>query len=262
MARIVKWIMRKERGKEMIPKKIHYCWVGNTPLTPLAEKCIASWKKYCPDYEIIKWDESNYNFFKNEYMKQAYEAQKWGFVPDYARLDIVYQYGGIYLDTDVELLKPLDYILENRCFCGVESYLKDKTVVALGLGFGAEEGFPLIKEMMETYDKLDFIKDDGSLNLIASPIYQTEFLYSKGLIDTKSVQNVCDITIYPKDYFNPMNLDTGEIALTKNTISIHHYAGSWLSNKQKKRYEIHKTLNRIIGVKATDCIRKLISFKW
>lgn len=240
----------------MIPKKIHYCWVGGNPLTPLAEKCIASWKKYCPDYEIIRWDESNYDFSKNKYMQQAYKAKKWGFVPDYARLDLIYQYGGIYLDTDVELIKSLDKVLDNESFSGVESDKQGKLIVALGLGFGAEAGHPLIKEMMEEYDKLSFINEDGTLNLVGSPIYQTAFLVKRGMVYTKKIQKVCEMTVYPKEYFNPTDLDTGKIILEQNTISIHHYAGSWLDNKAKRRYQIHKALNRMIGVKATDSIRK------
>lgn len=245
----------------MIPKKIHYCWVGGNPLTPLAEKCIASWRKYCPDYEIVRWDESNYDFTKNKYMKQAYEAKKWGFVPDYARLDIIYQNGGIYLDTDVELVKPLDELLENKCFCGVELRDQGRIVVALGLGFGAERGDSLIKEMMSAYFDLNFLNADGTLNLVASPVYQTKFLLEKGLINIPQIQNVAGITVYPKVYFNPTDLDTGKVVLDKKTISIHHYAGSWLDAKAKRRYEVHKFLNRVIGKNATNWLRKILLWK-
>ena len=105
----------------MIPKKIHYCWVGGNSKPPLVKKCIQSWKKYCPDYEIIEWNESNYDISKNIYMKQAYEAKKWAFVTDYMRLDIIYEHGGIYLDTDVELIKNIDDLLSNEAFAGIES---------------------------------------------------------------------------------------------------------------------------------------------
>lgn len=245
----------------MIPKKIHYCWIGSNSLTPLAEKCIQSWERYCNDYEIIRWDESNYDFTKNEYMRQAYEAKKWGFVPDYARLDIIYNHGGIYLDTDVEIVRSIDDLLENKCFAGVESYSEDRLYIALGLGFGAERKNPFIKEIRDTYEKLSFVNEDGSLNLIASPIYQTEFLKEKGLIYSEQIQNICGMTIYPKKYFNPMDLNTGKIVLEKDTFSIHHYAGSWLDSKQKKRYEIHKFLNRILGIKTTNKIIKIIKGK-
>lgn len=242
----------------MIPKKIHYCWVGGAPLTPLAEKCIESWKKCCPDYEIIRWDENNYDFKKNKYMRQAYEQKKWGFVPDYARLDIIYQNGGIYLDTDVELLKSFDELLNDSFFCGVEEQNKNRITVAFGLGFGAEKGHPILRELMQEYEKINFINADGTLNVVASPIYQTDFLTKRGLINTDEIQKIEDITIYPKEYFNPMDLNTGKIVLKEKTISIHHYAGSWLNSKEKIRYEIHKFLNRMIGIKATNLIRKII----
>ena len=128
----------------MIPKIIHYCWFGGNEIPENDKKCIESWKKYCPDYKIIRWDESNYDYKKNSYMREAYEAKKWGFVPDYARLDIIYNYGGIYLDTDVELLKSLDEILDCEGFFGFES----ENLVNLGLGFGAVKGNEIIRDMM------------------------------------------------------------------------------------------------------------------
>ena len=139
----------------MIPKIIHYCWFGGESLPESAIKCINSWKKFCPDYEIIRWDESNYDVTKNVYMKEAYEAKKWGFVPDYARLDIVYNYGGIYMDTDVELLKPLDDLLGCNAYMGVEK----PGIVALGLGFGAEKGNSVIGDLLEEYNDKRFINN-------------------------------------------------------------------------------------------------------
>ena len=119
----------------MIPKKIHYCWFGGNPLPELAIKCLESWKKYCPDYEIIEWNETNFNLDSCEYVREAYQAKKWAFVSDYARLKVVYDNGGIYLDTDVELIKSLDRLLKNKSFFGTET----TGVVATGLGFGAEK---------------------------------------------------------------------------------------------------------------------------
>ena len=130
----------------MIPKIIHYCWFGGNEIPEHDKKCIESWKKYCPDYKIIRWDESNYDYKKNSYMREAYEAKKWGFVPDYARLDIVYEHGGIYLDTDVELVKNIDELLEHKAYMGFEV---GGEFVSPGLGFGAEKNFPLFKKMME-----------------------------------------------------------------------------------------------------------------
>ena len=207
-----------------IPKKIHYCWFGGNPLPELAIKCIESWKKYCPDYEIIEWNESNYDVTKNLYMKQAYEEKKWGFVPDYARLDIIYNHGGIYLDTDVEILRPLDKLLENSAFVGCEN---DRWV-ALGLGFGAEKGNPIIYEMLKQYDILSFFDDSGELNLTPAPVYQTALLKEQyGFKETKEIQKISDfMNIYPVEYFGSKDAYSGKINITNNTYSIHHYDGS------------------------------------
>ena len=220
-----------ERGTTMIPKKIHYCWVGGNPLPKSAKKCIDSWKKYCPDYEIIEWNESNYDFTKNQYMKEAFEAKKWGFVPDYARLDIIYQHGGIYLDTDVEIIKSFDLLVNDKGFAGFE----DSQYVALGLGFGAEAGNPVIKALMDSYNDLKFLNEDGLLNMIASPELNTLTLYDLGLKRNgeKQTLNGC-FTIYPSDYFCPKSLNDGIIRKTDNTYSIHHFDASWFSDDKKK----------------------------
>ena len=210
-----------------IPKVIHYCWVGGKPLTPLAQKCLDSWRYFCPEYKIIRWDESNYNFAKHPYMKQAYEAKMWGFVPDYARLDIIYQHGGIYLDTDVEIIKPLDDLLIDNFFAGFES----REIIALGLGFGAEAHHTVLKGMMDDYDNYAFTNADGSLNLLPSPQIQTKFLrkYYHIKDDNGKIQKMKEITIYPKEYFCPKDFLTGKINITDHTYSIHHYASSWFT---------------------------------
>lgn len=134
--------------KPMIPKKIHYCWFGKKEIPKQNRIWMESWKKYCPDYEIVKWDESNYDITQNEYMYEAYKVSKWGFVPDYARLDIIYNYGGIYLDTDVELLKNLDELLYQQAFAGVDS---TTWLINLGLGFGAQKQTNIMKELRDLY---------------------------------------------------------------------------------------------------------------
>lgn len=214
-----------------IPKKIHYFWCGGNDMPEANRRCVDSFKKICPDYEIIEWNESNYDISKNKYMLQAYKSKKWGFVPDFARLDIIYEHGGIYLDTDVELLKNLDELLYNDAFCGFES----DQYAALGLGFGARKGFPLLKEMMADYDHLDFIDGNGQLNLKASPVYQTEFLEKKGLKKDGTFQMIDGMTIYPAEYLNPKSLYVPEMVITENTYSIHHYDGSWLPEGAKDK---------------------------
>lgn len=213
-----------------IPKRIHYCWVGGTDIPDKYKYYIESWKKYCPDYDIVEWNEKNYDFTKNLYMKQAYEKKKWGFVPDYARLDIIYREGGIYLDTDVELISNLDDLLCNNAFAGFET----ETSVNLGQGFGAVAGNPVIKEMRDCYDNLLFIRDDGKINNTASPIYQTRVLEKHGLIKNGEYQKLDHITIYPEKMFCPKSIRTFRIDKTEYTKSIHHFAASWLTEEQKE----------------------------
>ena len=134
----------------MIPKVIHYCWFGGKKIPLEFRRYMKSWRKFCPDYEIREWNESNFDVFAHPFTKSAYEAKAWAFVSDYARLKVVYEHGGIYLDTDVELLKSFDELLMEQGFAGMER----PGVVALGLGFGAEPKHPLIKEFMEYYENL------------------------------------------------------------------------------------------------------------
>ncbi len=227
----------------MIPKVIHYCWFGGNPIPERDRSYIEGWKKKCPDYEIVEWNEGNYDVSKNKYMEQAYEEKKWGFVSDYARLDIVYQYGGIYFDTDVELLKPLDDLLELEMFCGFES----RDYVAFGLGFGAEQGNPIIKTVQDIYETLVFRDKTGLLNQTACPIYQTRALMEHGLICNNHYQKLSKGTVFPTEYFAPIDVDTGILTVTEHTYSIHHYNMSWFSKGQKKLYEKRKQLNLRFG---------------
>lgn len=235
----------------MIQKKIHYCWVGGNPLPESAKKCIQSWKKHCPDYEIIEWNESNYDFTKNEYMKEALEAKKWGFVPDYARLDIIYRYGGIYLDTDVEIIKSFDDFLQYEGFAGFET----DQYVALGLGFGATKGNPIIKELMRSYEAIHFRKENGELNLIASPELNTDTLEKIGLQRNGMKQKINNFVFLPSDYLCPKSFNDGFIRITENTHSIHHYDASWFTKEQQLlkelRWKEKKKKARIKTFRAT-----------
>lgn len=213
--------------EQLIPKKIHYCWFGNSEMPKRFQKNIETWKRLCPEYEIIQWNESNYDITKCNYMKQAYELKKWGFVPDYARLDIINTYGGIYLDTDVELLKSLDNLLKYSLFCGFESL----RFVAFGLGFGAMQGHVILQDMMKQYQEVDFIQSDGNLNLTPSPFYQTEVLKKYGLIQNGQCQEHKDYVVFSKEYFAPINA-YGFGNVTDNTYSIHQYAATWFDEKQ------------------------------
>ena len=229
--------------KTNIPKMIHFCWFGGTKKTDSVHYCIDSWRKFCPDYKIIEWNEDNYDITQNEYMYQAYKAKKWGFVPDYARLDIIYNYGGIYLDTDVELVRNLDNLLYQEGFAGFES----EQYVNLGEGFGAIAGNKLVKSMRDEYKKYSFI-DRDNVNLTPSPVMQTEFLVKQGLRLNNKLQIIDGITIYPSDYFCPKNLLTQKCQLTENTYSIHHFDASWWGEAEKKTYTRQKNIYEKYGV--------------
>lgn len=257
----------------MIPKKIHYCWLGGSPLPKSAVKCINSWKKYCPDYEIIEWNETNLDFENvPDFVKQAYEAKAWGFVPDYFRLWIIYNYGGIYLDTDVQVIRSFDPLLGNSAFAGFEI----ENSVALGLGFGAEKGNQMIKEHLELYNSISFKNEDGSVNKLPSPVITTEWLVSRGLVlGRNKIENVNGMKIYPKEYFAPKSFDTGIVKITKNTFSIHQYDASWFTEEEKlqhkkalRNYRIQKitkfpnrVLMKILGEEGYSKLKKAIKGK-
>jgi hypothetical protein len=231
----------------MIPKIIHYCWFGGNPLPELAKKCIASWKVYFPDYEIKEWNESNYDVHKIPYMSEAYQAKKHAFVSDYARFDILYKYGGIYFDTDVEIIKPFDDILKNGGFMGFETTGK----VAAGLGIGCNAGLGIVYQILEFYATIHFLNTDGSYNLQTVVEYITAILKKNRLKDENIIQYLDGITIYPTDYFAPIYY--GKLTITENTHSIHHYAASWYSPWEKIKARLKELIRRNkIGVFIFD----------
>ena len=208
-----------------IPKVIHYCWFGRKPIPKQYQKWMDSWKKYCPDYEIIEWNEDNFDVTQNDYLKQAYESEKWAFVSDFVRVDVVEKFGGVYLDTDVELVRNIDELLMNDAFCGFESI----DYVAFGLGFGAVKGHPIIKKLRDDYMDRRFIMEDGSLNLKPCPQYQTELLKSYALQTNGEFQILDGITILPEIVLSGKSYASKRIISDlSNTYAIHHFAGSWL----------------------------------
>ncbi|MDE6491924.1 MAG: glycosyl transferase [Lactobacillus sp.] len=248
-----------------IPKVIHYCWFGGNPLPALAEKCIASWRKYFPDYEIKRWDESNFDINQIPYTAQAYEAKKFAFVSDYARFKILYEEGGLYFDTDVEVIKSMDDIIAAGPFIGCENQfqsIRENTTedpglglgVNPGLGIGATPRLTLLKELLSMYDSISFRNPDNSLNTKTIVEYTTEYLCGQGLKNSPCIQNVSDFKIYPKEYFCPQDYKSGKIEITENTYSIHHYAESWHGGKEK----LYKAVRSLLG----DSVAQFISRIW
>lgn len=212
------------RSEQMlIPKTIHYCWFGKGEIPDENRIWMESWKKYCSDYEIIQWNEDNYDVTKNKYMWEAYQERRWGFATDYARLDILYQHGGIYLDTDVELIKSLDELLYQPAFMGWEDDLR----VATGLGFGAVKGNELIREMRDYYEEISFIKEDGTHDLTACPTFQTRVLQRHGLKKNGEYQVIGDVAILPVTYLAGVPSYILHDTRTEHTIGLHQFQGSW-----------------------------------
>ena len=238
----------------MTPKIIHYCWFGGNPLPSLALECIASWKKYLPDYEIRQWDESNFDVNMIPYTAEAYKQKKYAFVSDFARFWIIYHYGGLYFDTDVEVIKPLDDIISKGNFMGFEIDPDgDNTpgkyaprfcfAVNPGVGFGMEKEHPFMKKMLELYAGLTFELPPANIAWYKTIVaYTTEKLCEEGLKNIKGVQVVEGINIYPHDFFSPINMISGRLHITPNTHTIHRFMGSWGVKKKSLKDIIRESL--------------------
>ena len=226
----------------MIPRIIHYCWFGRNPKPALAEKCMKSWETHCPDYEIIEWNEDNFDLSACPlYVRQAYEAKKWAFVTDYVRLKVVYDHGGIYMDTDVELLKAPEKFLSYSAYFGFE----DGVHVATGLGFGAEKEHPVLKELMDDYDTIAFVRDDNSVNYTTCGEINTHVFENYGLqCNNKKQLLKGDILILPTEYLCPVNYHTDILKKTRRTVSIHWFAKSWMT--EESRLEHQKRRKQVI----------------
>lgn len=238
----------------MIPKKIHYCWFGGKPLPELAVKCIESWKKFFPDYEIIEWNESNFDINFNKYAKCAYENKKYAFFTDVARLYIIYNYGGIYFDVDVEVIKNFDSVLDDEAFFGLES----EGYVNTGLGFGAEPKNWMVKQILNDYSDKNF--GNENFELIPCPIKNSTIFKEKGFSLKNSFQKINGVSVYPIDFFNPKGGYGCNLKITNNTLSIHHYDGSWISEEEKKRSIMLGKLSKKYGDKKGKLIYMFFFF--
>lgn len=252
----------------MIPKIIHYCWFGGNPLPDDAIKCIKSWKKYFPDYKIKEWNEHNYKLNSCAYVKEAYNAKKWAFVSDYARFDILYKYGGLYFDTDVEVIKSMNDIIERGPFMGVETdwFNSDSSSqsvsVAPGLGMAAPAGLALYKEILDDYKSRHFYKKNGKED-ITTVVYTVTSILEKHGIQLKDGVALCEeIIIYPKEFFCPKDYNTGEIQITQNTRAIHHYSASWFSPVRKNASYIKCKLIQKYGKEKGKKLAQIITIPY
>lgn len=209
----------------MIPKIIHYCWFGSENLSSQMIKCIDTWKKYCPDYKIIKWNEENFNVDSIEWTRNAYNNKKYAFVSDYVRVEVLYKYGGLYFDTDIELLNNLDRFLECKVLLGFEG--KDNAIATGIMGFEKEN--IVLENLLNRYNRKSFIKEDGTLDCKVNVDIITEAIKENYNINLdNSLQIRSDgVSIYPREFFSPKEFATGRINTTRNTVAIHHFNASW-----------------------------------
>lgn len=242
----------------MIPKIIHYCWFGGKPLPRSARRCIESWRKFLPDYEIKEWNEQNFDVECCRYVAQAYAARKYAFVSDYARYLVLLNEGGLYFDTDVEVIAPMDELIDHGPFVGIEKSLAtngtDPTApvgVAPGLGMAALPGMPFVREILDYYSDKDFSIEEGTI-----VYHTTRLLREHGFVNANSIQHVAGFTIYPDDYLCPMDSTTGIITKTPNTVAIHHYACSWI-NHNTLSFRLHQLKNLLIRIFGPGLIMKL-----
>lgn len=246
-----------EKTTEKIPKIIHYCWLGGKEKPQDVQQYMNGWKEKLKDYEIKEWNETTFPFkdIHCRYLTEAMENKKWAFVTDYMRLYILYQYGGIYLDTDVELLRSLDDFLDCESFIGLESSYTLCTAV-----IGAKPGQAWLKELLDEYDKRIFISGKGKMDTMPNSQYIFNYLSEKErLAYTKEVQKLSNgMIIYPQEYFSPMNYLTMQTNVTEKTYGIHHYKGTWKSDRERKKDQIQGAITRIIGEKNRKRLKKLL----
>lgn len=239
----------------MIPKIIHYIWLGGKPLPKIAEKCIESWKKFCPDYEIRRWDENNLDLDKYKFCRDAYNAKKYAFASDVLRTDILYQFGGIYFDIDVELIKPLDEVLDADCVMGFET----SNLLAPGLIMATVKQNKDLLNILEYYKNLQFDINNLKQQVVCDIF--TKYYEDKGLIRKDKTQQIDGTKFYASEYFSPIDVITNKKHITKNTHSIHWYNASWYSSKQKFMKKVKKIANIITFGLAGKFYKKIKSGK-
>lgn len=240
-------------SEQLIPRQIHYCWFGRGEKPKLAVRCLESWKKYCLGYGITEWNEDNFDVDQFAYAREAYAAGKYAFVADVARLYVLYHKGGIYMDTDVEVLKPLDDLLMQHAFSGFES----DTLIPTGI-MGAEEGNPWIRDLLESYTTRHFLREDGSLDCTPNTQSITGIsLEQYGLrLNGQKQELKHGVVLYPKDYFCPKDYATGRVVLTENTYAIHYFSASWQRPRERMKHRVQEILTACLGETVYQRLRR------
>ena len=243
----------------MIPKVIHYCWFGRGEKPAQAQMCIESWKKYLPGYELKEWNEDNFDISQNQYVKEAYENRKFAFVTDYVRLYAIYTEGGVYMDTDVEVLGSYDQFLHHHAFSGFET----DGNVPTGM-MAAEKGSVWAKELLDQYKDRVFVQPDGSFDMTTNTVVITNYMLGKGLVQNNTFQDFPGLcTMYPADYFCPKDHRTGMIKCTKNTVCIHHFAGSWTKHTWygDLRHNVKLFFVKVFGDKLISFLSDVVTLR-
>lgn len=227
-----------------------------------ARRCIASWRKFLPDYEIREWNEDNFDVHMIPYTAEAYAAKKYAFVSDYARMWVLYKYGGLYFDTDVRVIRPFDDIVERGPFMGFEidpAFGATASAVAPGLGLGVNPGLGLYKEILGRYAQLRFRTSQGSNNYGMGIVrITTDALRAHGLADTPGIQHVAGVWVYPAEYFNPLDDATGRLTITDNTRSVHLYTKTWADHYGPFRIWATRWAHRLFGVNSMARLKRLV----
>lgn len=228
----------------MIPKIIHYCWFGGKEKPESVLRMLRTWRKHCPDYQLKEWNETNFDIHINRYCEEAYAQRKWAFVSDVARLWALYQEGGIYMDTDVEVLRPLDELLKHKAFLGFEGTQWIATSI-----MGAEPGNLVICQFLDAYSERSFMRKDGMLDQTTNVEEWTRLLIHEfGLKLDGRMQEIAGFDIFPTDYFTPYDYLTGKLNKTDNTYTIHWFGQSWINNRSW-RIRLSQWYHRLCGIK-------------
>lgn len=239
----------------MIQKVIHYCWFGGSPPQDVIER-VNRWRAVCPDYEVVEWNNHTYPLHKNTFLRQAVENEKWSFASDYARLDILAQHGGIYLDTDVDLLRPFDDLLCHECFLGMEN---DRNVALCTIG--AEPDFWFLRDFLALYERISLVDADGYLDLEPNVRHATKLLVEKGLQPDRTPWEFDGLWVYPADYFVAKSYSTGRTFISERTYAVHQFSASWMDERRRNYEQKVKLLKRVVGIRAGRAIVRALGLR-